>query len=107
MMVVEENGTKELRLLALPNRITFQVGSQLKASSLISKDDYLSEAKYSFPYYEDETIEDPIQYVKDYYMTHHQGEEAGELFTFVYLGYRYQVIFHELGFTIHYLGVIA
>ncbi|MFA6627833.1 MAG: hypothetical protein WCQ80_04775 [Bacilli bacterium] len=107
LMVIQENAQKKLLLLALPNRINFQVGSQLKIKNILEKEDYLSEAKYTFGYLEDETIEDPVQYVKDYYITYHQGHEVDDQFIFQYLGIQYKIIFHEQGFTIHYNGTIA
>ncbi len=108
LMIIEESGTKKIVLLALPNRVTFQVGSQLKASNILSKDEYLNATKYTFAYPEVEG--DKVTYVKEYYLNNHEGYEVEngleDDFYFQYLGIRYQVLFHDQSFTLQYIGPV-
>ncbi len=105
LMVIREDSKKKLLLLTLPDRIGFQVGSQLKVTNIITKDEYLSDAKYTFEYLDD--IEDKITYVKNYYLINHQGYEENNHFYFQYLNIKYEIIFLENAFTIHYVGSVS
>lgn len=107
LMVVEEDSQKRLLILTLPSRIQFQVGSQLKASNILAKKEYLQDAKYTFTYFEDENIVDKEAYVRDYYQQFHDGYEEDGHFYFVYLNIKYEIIFLKLGFTIRYISSLS
>lgn len=105
LMVAEIDGTKELLLLALPSRIAFQVGPQLKLDNLMRRSDYLQDTKYSFGYRSDQdTIEAQQNYVKAYYIDNHQGNMQGDMLHFHYLDVEYAVEFFDNVFTIHFVG---
>lgn len=105
LMVVEEQGQKEIVLLTLPNRIKYQVGPQLKIVNIMKDPDYLEDGKYTLGYLED--IETPAakkQHVIDYYIEDMGGVYIGEHIHFEYLGVKFSVELLEQFFVIRYEG---
>lgn len=105
LMVIEENGVKEIVLMTLPNRIEYQVGPGLVVSKILKNPDYLEDAKYTLKYLEEhETLYDKQKYVKDYYINECGGEYVGDKLHFTYLGIEFSVEFLKDYFTIRYVG---
>ena len=105
LMVIEENGVKEIVLLTLPNRIEFQVGPGLVVDKILKNPDYLEDEKYTLRYLDEhKTVLDKQNYVRDYYIHECGGEYIGDKIHFTYLGIEFSVEFHNEYFTIRYVG---
>jgi hypothetical protein len=113
LMVVENFGEKEIVLLTIPNRISYQVGPQLKIANIMKDPDYLLDGKYTLSYdlytpkedvLDERTTAEKQQYVIDYYINNFSGEFVGEDIYFSYLGNNFSVILLENYFTIRYMG---
>ncbi|HHU55260.1 MAG TPA: hypothetical protein GXZ48_01020 [Acholeplasmataceae bacterium] len=108
LMVIDNNGIKELLILTLPNRIKFKVGPQLNANKLIKDKTYLNNPDlYSFVYLDEfETLEEKKQYVVDYYVNSYEGYFEGNKLYFTYLGVKFFITFDEHKFYINYYGKV-
>jgi len=113
LMVVENFGEKEIVLLTIPNRISYQVGPQLKIVNIMKDPDYLLDAKYTLSYelyspqedaIDNRTTAEKQQYVIDYYINDCGGEFVSEDIYFTYLGNNFSVVLLEDYFTIRYMG---
>lgn len=103
MMIINDGGKKEVVLLTLPNRVTFQVGTTLDIDRVIADDKYLNDDKYTFNYLDDfENINDKKQQVIDYYVNGYNGKLVGNDLYFEYLNIRFKVTFTDKNFIIKY-----
>jgi len=106
LMVINDNGTRKITLLTLPNRIQFKINPDQKLSGLLSKDTYLDESFYTFEYYNDENNEsyDKVQYVLDYYQDYNLEKQEDNRYTFQYLNNLYQLKIQENNFVITWIS---
>ena len=104
IMVIDNNGEKELTILTLPNRITIHVSPELRLTNILTKDTYIGSSLYTFEYLSDDevSLDDKKAYVWDYYETYNLSERSDN-FTFDYLGNRYEVKMQEESFVITWL----
>lgn len=102
-MVIAENDQKELLLITLPNKVSYQVGTTLNIEKVMKDDSYLEDVRYTFNYLEQETLALKQQYVKDYYINGFDGEMIDNELYFNYLNIRYKITFTDNNFVIHYV----
>lgn len=106
LMVVENNGSKEIKILTLPNRISLHVSPELRLKNILSKEAYLEDNLYTFSYLDElNSLEEKKNYVLDYYSKYNISERA-DTFTFDYLNNRYECTLNESSFVIRWKGVI-
>ncbi len=103
LMVIEEDGQKELLILTLPNQIKFQVGTTLSLDKVLSNDDYLDVDKYTFNYLDRfSTLQDKQQHIIDYYVNGYEGVLNNNILYFNYLNIKYKLTLLEDYFTIEF-----
>ena len=106
LMVVNNNGNKEIKILTLPNRITLHVSPELRLKNILTKDSYLEDNLYTFTYLDDlNSLEEKKNYVWDYYQEYNMSARS-DLFTFDYLNNRYECELNESAFVIRWKGDI-
>ena len=105
IMVVEENNTKELKILTVPNRVKIHVTPELRLKNILSKDTYTKDNLYNFEYVDMGNLDNNKAYVWDYYQDYNLSERA-DVFTFDYLSNRYEVTLNDSGFLIRWKSKI-
>ncbi len=106
IMVIENEGVKELTILTVPNKVKIHVTPELKLANILDKDTYTKANLYNFEYASGDTIEEKKNIVWDYYSKYNLSERA-DTFTFDYLNNKYQVELNDLGFQITWLNKLS
>ena len=106
IMVIENEGVKELTILTVPNKVKIHVTPELRLSNILQKDTYTKPNLYNFEYASGSTIEEKKNIVWDYYEAYNLSERADK-FTFDYLNNKYQVELNDVGFQITWLNKVA
>ena len=106
IMVIENEGEKELTILTVPNKVKIHVTPELRLSNILSKDTYTKPNLYNFEYASGSTIEEKKNIVWDYYEAYNLSERADN-FTFIYLNNKYQVELNDVGFQITWLNKLS
>ena len=112
LMVVDLDGARRILIVALPNGVINKVEPRYDPNGLVTKDTYLDESFYTYPY-SDYNEDEPSGYdntesvnsIKDYYITNFNGylDSENHLF-YYYLGYKFQVTFGKTHFVIKFIG---
>lgn len=113
MIKVNENNKKEIFIVPTPTKVIYRLGvsSQLPISTILEKENYLSEYYQMFPYpnYNEDpraedkfVLEEDIQYVKNYYINYFNGEEIDGKLYFSYLGKDFSITFLDTTFKINF-----
>ncbi|MFA5542991.1 MAG: hypothetical protein WC008_03465 [Bacilli bacterium] len=103
LMVIEENGQKELLILTLPNQVKFQVGTTLSLDKILDNDDYLDVDKYTFNYLDRYTsLSEKKQHIIDYYVDGYEGVLDDNTLYFNYLNIKFKLTLLDDYFTIEY-----
>lgn len=102
LMAIDDNGTRKIVLLTLPNCTSFKVNPEQKVSSLLTKKQYLDESMYTFNYFERTDIEsfDKKQNVLDYYSDYNLNKIEDNKYTFDYLNNRFVLTLKETSFSV-------
>ena len=102
LMAIDDNGTRKLVLLTLPNCTSFKVNPEQKVSSLLTKKEYLDESMYTFSYFERLDIEsfDKKQNVLDYYSDYNLVKIDYNKYTFEYLNNKFVLTTKDTSFSI-------
>ena len=106
IMVIENEGVKELTILTVPNKVKIHVTPELRLSNILQKDTYTKPNLYNFEYASGSTIEEKKNIVWDYYEAYNLSERADN-FTFIYLNNKYQVELNDVGFQITWLNKLS
>ncbi|MBO7080391.1 MAG: hypothetical protein J6W64_11465 [Bacilli bacterium] len=105
IMVVEASGAKELKILTVPNRVKIHVTPELRLKNILSKDTYIKDNLYNFSYVDQGSIDSNKAYVWDYYSDYNLSARE-DIFTFDYLGNRYEVTLNDDSFLIKWKSLI-
>ena len=113
LMVVEMDGVRRILIVALPNGVINKVEPRYDPKGLTTKDTYLNESFYTYPYSDYDESQSTKDYdntqsvnsIKDYYITYFNGylDSDGYLY-YSYLGYSFKVKFLSTHFIIQYNG---
>ena len=106
IMVIENEGVKELTILTVPNKVKIHVTPELRLSNILSKDTYTKPNLYNFEYASGTSLEEKKNIVWDYYSNYNLSERADK-FTFDYLNNKYQVELNDAGFQITWLNKLS
>ena len=106
VMVIENEGEKELTILTVPNKVKIHVTPELRLSNILSKDTYTKSNLYNFEYASGNTLDEKKNIVWDYYSRYNLSERADK-FTFDYLNNKYQVELNDAGFQITWLNKLS
>ncbi len=112
LMVVDLNGARRILIVALPNGVINKVEPRYDPKGLTSKDVYLEDSFYTYPY-SDYNEDEPKGYdnsnsvalIRDYYIDNFNGhlDSEGHLY-YTYLGYDFMVTFGDTHFKISFIG---
>lgn len=105
IMVVEASGAKELKILTVPNRVKIHVTPELRLKNILSKDTYIKDNLYNFSYVDMGSLDNNKAYVWDYYSDYNLSARE-DIFTFDYLGNRYEVTLNDDSFLIKWKSLI-
>lgn len=111
LMVTEINGERKIVIVALPNQVINKIEPRYDPSGLVSKDAYLNESFYTYPY-SDYDEDNPKGYdnsksvksIKDYYINNLGGSIVDDDVIYSYLGYDFKVTFGSTHFVISFIG---
>ncbi len=106
IMVIENEGVKELTILTVPNKVKIHVTPELRLSNILQKDTYTKPNLYNFEYASGTSLEEKKNIVWDYYSNYNLSERADK-FTFDYLNNKYQVELNDAGFQITWLNKLS
>ena len=106
IMVIENEGVKELTILTVPNKVKIHVTPELRLSNILKKDTYTKPNLYNFEYASGTSLEEKKNIVWDYYSNYNLSERADK-FTFDYLNNKYQVELNDAGFQITWLNKLS